>query len=481
LRERRDREYDRAVATNVPSRSFLARVAGSITIQLLLFAAAVVVYNRAGRALHVPSGRNDFSDGAAPLYAFRQPVPPLTGAVLLRWAAPVAVVAVWLALVLRSLQGPRPARPLVRVGVAFVLAMNLTTAMMDDGVRSITWPFARSGEESYGDAARLSDPARLLRDYPTLPLSRHARTHPPGGVLFLWLVRKVLGEGLMAASLAAVVATALAVVPAVAIARRFLPEAGVAIFVALYVVAPNLVLFGATSMDGVFALFLLTCAWAFFRATQANDANPVLHGLHVGVWLAIATFFTWAAAALVALFIAWWAGEVLWHTGRGRRVAVVLGVAGVTVIASGGLLYLTTGCDLVACLKASLAFDGSMMREVRAAYADTSITNLLGFLVGSGAIAATLATRSIGCGRDAEPASRLTTTLAVTVVLLSFSTLFSRELERVWMFLTPLLLIGAAAALDRLPEPRRTRWVVASMALLFVQTACTQVFLYTMW
>jgi hypothetical protein len=72
--------------------------------------------------------------------------------------------------------------------------------------------------------------------------------------------------------------------------------------------------------------------------------------------------------------------------------------------------------------------------------------------------------------------------LAITILLLGFSTLFTRELERVWMFLTPMLLIGAADELDQLmPSLRRWRWIVTTMILLLAQTWLSQLLLYTLW
>jgi hypothetical protein len=141
---------------------------------------------------------------------------------------------------------------------------------------------------------------------------------------------------------------------------------------------------------------------------------------------------------------------------------------------------------MIACVRASMAFDARMMHRVRAAYIDTSVTNLLGFLVGSGLIAATLWMRSVADARlkpaCQSAAGMLAISLAITLLALSFSTLFTRELERIWMFFTPLLLLGAAATLDQIePRSQRRRWIVAAMILLFAQTWATELLLNTVW
>jgi hypothetical protein len=143
--------------------------------------------------------------------------------------------------------------------------------------------------------------------------------------------------------------------------------------------------------------------------------------------------------------------------------------------------YFACGFNVIACIRASMNFDADLMRTVRPAYWDVSATNLLGFLVGSGFIASTLWMRCATKGPRRSACHALCAALGLTVLGLSFSTLFTRELERIWMFLTPLLLIGAACELDQLQPPYRTRWIVATMVLLFVQTWCSQLLLYTLW
>jgi hypothetical protein len=188
----------------------------------------------------------------------------------------------------------------------------------------------------------------------------------------------------------------------------------------------------------------------------------------------LCTFFTYATVALIALFIVWWAMERF-----SRRTLLLLVSAAVTFVASFALLYLLTGCSIIACARASVAFDRKTMSQVQAHYWDVSATNLLGFLVGSGFIAATLWMRSTA--RQARFAT-LSRALGITIVVLSFSTLFTRELERVWMFLTPLLLIGAAGELEQgEPQVLRKRWTLATLVLLFAQTWLTQLLLYTIW
>src|SRR5206468_12421336 len=101
-------------------------------------------------------------------------------------------------------------------------------------------------------------------------LSHHSQTHPPGPVLFLWAVSKLFGPGLIAASLAAIIATSLAAAPAYWLARDWAGAKGALIAGAMYVLSPSLVLFGATCMDGVFAAFAVMTVWLLYKAAGAR-------------------------------------------------------------------------------------------------------------------------------------------------------------------------------------------------------------------
>lgn len=475
----------------------------SISLQFLLFAGVVVFYNRLVYHFATPSAQPSFSTWAAPLYARAKPVSISSWAQAARLLAPVPLTVLWIMASLwcvRAADDPGPTVPprttsrhLALTGsmvlaFVFVIVFNVVVAMMDDGVRSIASPFSRTSLEYFGDVAKVDDLTAFLRDYPSLPLAHHSRTHPPGGVVFLWLVSRAFGPSIDAASLAAVFVSALTLIPATMLFRRIVPSAGTSLprstacFVAIYALTPNLVLFGATSMDGVFA-FVLTCTMYAFAVALDDEPHDTPRrlwlGALAGVWLAVSTFMTYASVGLVVLFGVDWIGQVVdpsrrRHAGRGFTV---LCVAALTFVLCFVLLRLLTGCDIVACAHASIARDDQIMKPVRAHILDMATTNLLAILVGSGMIVATLWLRSA-----LRHAVRLSAGLGVTLVLLSVSRLFTRETERVWMFLTPLMLAGAAHELCRLrPPAARRRWLVASLVLLATQTWVTQLLLNTFW
>src|SRR5262249_34958027 len=128
------------------------------------------------------------------------------------------------------------------------------------------------------------------------------------------------------------------------------------------------------------------------------DRSAVLRAIALGVSLALCTFFTFATLGLVLLFVIFWIFQLLEERDRGLRTLAILMIAAFTLVACFGLVYATSGCDIIACARASIAYDAEKMRPQREHYWDTSFTNLLGFLVGSGLAASTLWLRDASSG-----------------------------------------------------------------------------------
>lgn len=455
------------------SRPARLRTFGAHVLLLLL---AVVIYNRVLHYTHSASGH-----WIAPFYAFYSR-PSVSWEMAGRWGIAIVIAIVWIGLVLAWLKRPPSFAARLRMSLAFVLLVNCTTAMTDSGLASLWWPLDRLHDEIYPDAVHVRDPTEMLRTYPTPNLSGHSKTHPPGAILFLWFGQRFIAAGPMAAALELILVTALTIIPAALLARRWLDDTAMTLFLALYVLTPNLVIFGATSMDGVYACFLNWTAYFFFTALDATRGT-IPRAIHLGLWLAISTFLTYASVALVAVMLLWSAWQGWCDRGKIRRSMVLLTIAAVTLLACFVLLYLLSGCNLLSCVRASIAWDADSLRDVRTHRLDVIFTNLFGFIAGSGLIASTLWLREVANDRGTPCARQpIAATLFLTVVILSVSTLFTRELERVWLFLTPLLLIGAARNMAVVAAGSRQRRIVTGLCLLTVlQTFAMQLLLITIW
>lgn len=462
----------------------LGRATRSIWTGSLLWAAGLVGYHFLITAIYPASGV--IIGSTFPLYAIVRPV-------IDWWAVPAAVVfACWL-LFLRWYDGREFGVVPLLCAVIFVFALNVSTAMTRGGLPALSEPFTRTTPEA--KAEYLADveevgrnPFMFMRRYPRLAptLSLHSGTHPPGPVLYLWMVSRVFGKGLKTAAWSAIIGTSLALIPFYLLGRHLYGERVSWYGVAIYSVTPSLVLFGATSMDGVFPFFPILATYFFHRSWKEKG---IIFALLTGLALAAAMFFTFSTVCMGLIFMveSILAVRVLpfW-----RQIWRNLFVAGVTFVVAYWFIYLLTGYNLISAFRGATRLSGVYRVTVYtdlAHYFHISLANLAAFLIGTGVVTVALWWREIvrACS-DWVQRTRSTDVLQLSFVLalllLAFSTMFCMETERVLMFLMVFPILAAAKQLERFREKqqRSEGWLVA-IALLFAQTYATQLFLYTHW
>ena len=143
-------------------------------------------------------------------------------------------------------------------------------------------------------------------------------------------------------------------------------------------------------------------------------------------------------------------------------------------------LFLTTNFDPFDALWASIKKDEAGMGtgyETVGRYLNLSIANLSAFLIGVGVPLTILwfngTVKSIQLSRDLFPFSYL-----VTLVIITFSTLYTMEVERIWIFMAPFIVIPAAKYLHSRNNISDLRWIISLMVL---QLLLFEVMLYTYW
>lgn len=381
-----------------------------------------------------------------------------------------------------------------------VTATNVYVCRITNGDTSVVEPFARHGLEYNTDTQWVrDDPLAFIRDYPQLNqrggISHHAGTHPPGGVLFLYFGKKYLASAeppppppvavrqrttyerlfgggprpqpvrragdqshektlLDTAVYLAIGVTSLAVLPAWWLARTIGGAAAARRLLPMYLATPNLVLYGATCMDGVFLTFCLTALAAGVAAirTRWHALWTPLLTIVAGISLWLASFMTFAAVAVPLLmgFYAVCAGIRDWRRGANMLARCVL--VGVIFIACQLVARSMLGYDLNAVVRAAMERDFSGVRvtgyESLELWRDYSIANLLAWLVGSGVAIAGLGLTAMAVallhGRlRGGGMACFAPAVALCMLTLATSTLFTLETERVWLFLTPALLVVA--------------------------------------
>ena len=440
------------------------------------------------------------------------------------WTLPVAIVVCMCYLYFRylCLDLQVPNRRLIWIAIALFCVINISVAQIegyreigaeDEKRRILTLlePYTRTGLEYYGDVPRVDELGirRFLTDYskPELfdTLSGHTRTHPPGGVLFLWHVSGLFGYNLISASLITILFTALTVIPIYRLADMLYGKQIARYALLLFLITPNFVMFTGTSMDGPFSVFPILSVYLFYVAREREtlpdqkwrEFRP--YSLFTGLSLALGMFMTYSTV-VVGVFLC-----VIALLERKRFVQYLK----VLLFASAGfigfylLLFVLTGFRPIEALWAAIKKDEAGMGtgyESIGRYFHLSFANLFAFLIGVGLPITTVylrqlvstirewrqnalaAEQEIDVPRTPwilrhENADTFVIGFLITLLFFTFSTLFTMEVERIWIFMVPFFVIPVAKHLTARPTSD-LYWVAG---ILVTQLIVGEILLYTYW
>jgi methylthioxylose transferase len=400
-----------------------------------------------------------------PFYVF--PDPRLD----LGWAAaalPLVVATVGAVLALDHARIAWGWRVAASAGLAAVLA--LAVAALAGGPPAWGAPFDYAGEYPAG-AGRVGAIPTFLREFPArLPeLPSHATGHPAGAMVLYALVDRAW-PGLTAAALVTVAIGSLGAVAAGGLAGDELGERGGRLALAVWVVAPGVVLYLATSADAVFAAVLGAAALAAHRGLARRSPSWTIAG---GILLWASSMLTYAAVLLLVFLGARAAGRLRADRGWVLRWAAL--TSAVVVTLAGGL-RLAAGYDLTA---AVLAVHGAY--QAAPGSAGRSLVHWLpgdlfafGGMLGVPLLAA-LAARTVAVVRERAWTSVDAAALATLLAAASWG--FTKgEVERIFQFLVPLVLVPVVRQL--------LAWRVRApvvVGLLVGQTLLVQVLFATRW
>lgn len=372
--------------------------------------------------------------------------------------------------------------------MAWHLAIAVAVALIDGGPKKLWEPYDIHRRSDYiGAVERIGSPRQFLGDYvrlmPELPL--HCRHHPPGGPLFLWWIARLVAPGPKAAAAATLLAASLTVPAVYLLAREVLEEMAARLATCLFLVAPNVVCYSATCMD---AVFMTPLVWTVFLLWKARDHRPLVLGTAAGLAGSLAALMTFSAS-----FVALWSLVMLLTTTIADRCRLAntlraICMAAATAVVVYLLLYAWSGYNLPEVLKAAFEGQAGVMKgrghnSLRQSLY-FAITNLAAFFFFAGLPLTVLWFRQLARELRAFTASRgrwLTLSFASTLLLVDLAPLYTLETERIWIFLVPLLAIGAAAQfVDDWPRAPHALWRPA-LLLLASQTVAMEVFLDMVW
>jgi hypothetical protein len=353
-------------------------------------------------------------------------------------------------------------------GLAGVMALAM--AALAGGPSAWAAPFEYAGEYPAG-VRQVGAIPTFLRDFATrLPdLPSHATGHPAGPMVLYALVARVW-PGLTAAGLATVAIGSLGAMAVGGLARDELGERGGCIALTLWVVAPAVVLYLATSADAVFAAVLGAAVLAAHRGLLRRSAAWTVAG---GILLWAASMLTYAAALLLVFLGVRALGRLAVDRAWVLRWAAVTSLV---VLGMAGGLWLAAGYDVPATVlavhRAYQAAPGSAGRSL--VYWLPGDLLAFGGMLGVPLLAA-LAARAVAVVRERAWASVDAAALATLLAAASWG--FTKgEVERIFQFLVPLVLVPVARQL--LTWRARVPVVVG---LLVGQTLLVQVLFATRW
>ena len=324
------------------------------------------------RTASVNLGAVKFHRHVVPLYALPQ-------IDLSIWIFPALIILTTLLLLYRNifLQRSMPSIPLFLISIGFFLAISISVAMID-GYREVNGqqlsaflePYTRTRYEYYSDVPKVDQVGLLsfMRDYakPELfsTLSGHPQTHPPGGILFLWIISKFFGYNLLAASLGSIVFTSLTVIPIYLLAKELYGESIGRYTLALFLITPNFVMFAGTSMDGPFTVFPILSLYLFYKGKGSE--RTIRYGFLTGISLSCGMLMTYSTVFIGLFFNVAMLLTLIVDRKEFRRILTLLLIAGVTFTAFYLLIFLFTGFNLLEALQASIRKDrGSTGNRIR--------------------------------------------------------------------------------------------------------------------
>ncbi|WP_196255702.1 glycosyltransferase family 39 protein [Micromonospora sp. WMMD558] len=295
--------------------------------------------------------------------------------------------------------------------------------------------------------------------------SYNSWTHPPGVLVFLYLLFRVVGAShpLRIAVAIAVVAFA-AAVSAWLIGRTLGGERAGRIGAVLFAAAPGPLMLSYTNLDTVFATVMTMSAALFVLAIHRRSAPVAATAgavLGVGTLMTFATSFIVIAATLAVLI----------QTGL-RTGARLLGAAAAGGVAVLALAWLTLGFDVFASYQAS-------PQAARPYDPYWIVASPAAWLIYAGLPLAVLGIA--GLVVKVPGSRRPVLVLVLVVVMLVWASLPSEltklrpgEVERTWAFLYPLVAASAGLVVDAWTRNLPRRWaggVVAGLVALSVGQA----------
>jgi hypothetical protein len=333
---------------------------------------------------------------------------------------------------------------------------------------------SRHATSYYTDAARIEELGAFLRDFSWTRLEHHSSTHPPGPVLYYWLLLRLLGPSLAAPIGGALLGifASLGVWVAYAFAGLWTSEPGRRLGACfMFALMPSLVVF-LPSFDQVYPTFTMLACVGFRRSFERARA-----AVGLGLLAFVATMMAYQFV-LLAIPLGLYALAEL--RDRGWDPKLRLAIVRACAIAFGVWLGAYILIDLVTPFQPFASFTAALSRQARYSaimqrpYAMSLAYDLYDFFLGGGIVVIPLLV--IHVAREGRREVALTLAGLLSILIVDLSGVLRCEAARVWLFLQPFAIVPAGLTLASF-RPSGRAVVLATASLILVAVVCKLVFL----
>jgi hypothetical protein len=333
-------------------------------------------------------------------------------------------------------------------------------------IRDVRSPSATSYFNDAEDLVRDSVPVKeFLRTYPQRLAQFHYHAHNKGPmlILFYYMMLRVFPNPDTAALMGALVIGMIgaAAIPATwYMIRSLTGDAKAALYgAAIFTLVPGLHVF-LPEFDQVYVPLtaLLIALWARALAS-GRRIYPVLAGLTLSITCLFAFNTLVIGAFLAALTILY----VVRGESSLRHVARQAAIVIAAIVLFYGVLYLVTGYDPVATLREAWRHQNINLKDLKRPWPDTIPSDLTNFMIGFGWLPLLVLISFASAFQSHRRHIPLVLMCLAQPVLVAVTGLLQSETTRLWLFMTPLLIVPIGLEIPHWPRVHR-------FALFFGQT-----------
>lgn len=322
---------------------------------------------------------------------------------------------------------------------------------------------SRRATSYFYDAGQINDIFSFLENFHTLDLRAHSSVHPPGPILFYYVMIQLFGAdaGAYIGGFAVAIMASLGVLVLYLFSSLWTEDSKTRLTIcALYAFLPGLVLF-FPQFDQVYPIFSMLLIYYWEMSLRGARRTAI----YLGLVLFMATFFAYNLLAIGAFHLLSATVFLFAEANAGRKLRTVV-ATGITAISTTVLcyfvLFLLTGFNPVLSFGRALVEHARILSVVQRPYGFYLCYNFYEFFLSSGIILMplllTFVRKTVGSIKAVDKSVTLTYIGLVSIIVIDLTGLLHSETARLWLFLQPLIMIPVGFELVLLSKPRR--WLV---------------------